>query len=287
MTPDHLHACFVFISPAGTTARTARAMATALADLGTPHTLCDLGKRPAPIEEVRSMVADPEQPTVLFVGSPVYSSHAVPPITDFISALPTLANCFAVPFVTWGGVTSGLALPEMAAALTAKGAVLAGAARIMAVHSLMWRLSDPVGIGRPNDDDLQQAAGLAVNVARQAAAGSLIPLPIEDLHYQPADKVEAMRQLNITKAKQTLPPRTVNPDRCTACGICRDECPVTAIVLDPLPRFLDHCFLCFNCVRFCPEEAIEVNLEPIYDHIRERAATYGEKPPTLIFTAGR
>ncbi|MBN2231555.1 MAG: 4Fe-4S binding protein [Deltaproteobacteria bacterium] len=285
MTPDQFHASLIFSSPAGTTARTATAMAAALADLGTPHTLRDLGKKPADLGGIRARLADPDQPTMLFVGSPVYSSHAVPPITEFLDGLPPLANCFAVPFVTWGGATSGLALPEMAAALIDKGAVLAGAARIMAVHSLMWRLADPVGVGRPNNDDLRLAAGLAADVVRRAAAGSLVPLPIERLHYQPADQVEGMRQLSIAKAKQILPARRVNADRCTACGICRDECPAAAIELDPLPRFLDHCFLCFSCVRQCPEEAIEVDLVPIYDRIRDRAVAYGETPPTMIFSA--
>ncbi len=54
-------------------------------------------------------------------------------------------------------------------------------------------------------------------------------------------------------------PAVVDPDVCTACGTCVDECPVGAIelndvaVVDP-----DTCTDCGTCVDVCPAEAIEI-----------------------------
>jgi uncharacterized protein (DUF362 family)/NAD-dependent dihydropyrimidine dehydrogenase PreA subunit len=49
-----------------------------------------------------------------------------------------------------------------------------------------------------------------------------------------------------------------DPDRCTACGTCVDQCPVQALsleadlpVVDP-----DLCITCFCCQEMCPEKAI-------------------------------
>ncbi|MFI3287055.1 MAG: 4Fe-4S binding protein [Rikenellaceae bacterium] len=50
----------------------------------------------------------------------------------------------------------------------------------------------------------------------------------------------------------------INPDQCSACGTCIDECPVEAIsagdfyVIDP-----SVCIDCGSCADVCPLEAIE------------------------------
>ncbi|HNX20913.1 MAG TPA: 4Fe-4S binding protein [Bacteroidales bacterium] len=52
----------------------------------------------------------------------------------------------------------------------------------------------------------------------------------------------------------------IEPDTCTACGTCKDECPVDAIsagtvyTIDP-----DVCIDCGACESVCPTEAIHAN----------------------------
>jgi len=54
----------------------------------------------------------------------------------------------------------------------------------------------------------------------------------------------------------------VNEDLCTACGVCRDECPQDAItvaevaVVNP-----DLCTECGVCVDACPNDAISLPQE--------------------------
>lgn len=272
----------VFISPAGTTEMLARTIETSLIARGESCTLCNLGTRPLNTDAIVSALSS-DRETLLFVGSPVYSSHAVPTVTRFIDQLPAVKNSRAIPFVTWGGATSGVALHEMGEKLLDRGFTLAGAAKVMAVHSLMWTLPDPVGIGRPNADDLNQVAQLVSKVIDNVDAGSTQQLSIDALNYQPAEHVPEMLQLSVAKAKTILPARHVDPERCTLCGYCRDNCPASAIKLDPLPVFLPDCFICYNCVRLCPEKAIAADLEPVYDRIRSRVAHYAEKPDTELF----
>jgi len=49
-----------------------------------------------------------------------------------------------------------------------------------------------------------------------------------------------------------------DPELCTSCGTCIDQCPVSALSMnDRLPRVdADTCITCFCCQEICPEKAI-------------------------------
>jgi len=50
-----------------------------------------------------------------------------------------------------------------------------------------------------------------------------------------------------------------DPERCTACGTCVEQCPVGALAMtdDDLPTVdRDLCITCFCCQEICPEQAI-------------------------------
>jgi len=284
MSEKGRHSFIVYISPAGTTEKVAGTIEKTLLDHGEVCTVCNLGKNPVETGEIHAALTDDTE-TLLFVGSPVYSSHAVPAVIRFVDQLPAVKNSRAVPFVTWGGATSGVALHETGERLIRRGFVLAGAAKVMAVHSLMWQLPDPVGAGRPNDDDLNRVAAMVSGVLEKLEAGKAPALSIDRLNYQLPEHLPEMQQLSVAKAKTILPPRRVDPQRCTLCGFCRDNCPAAAIELNPLPVFLPDCFICYNCVRLCPENAISADMAPVHERIRSRVEHYAETPETEIFQA--
>lgn len=59
---------------------------------------------------------------------------------------------------------------------------------------------------------------------------------------------------------RTLLRPKADPDACTACGTCVDQCPVSALTMeDNLPVVdADTCITCFCCQELCPEKAIRL-----------------------------
>jgi len=88
--------------------------------------------------------------------------------------------------------------------------------------------------------------------------GELKPLPdfqIPPLGGEAIMHNEAMQGMILDRT--LLRPR-VDPEGCTACGTCIDQCPVSALFMDEdIPEVdSDTCITCFCCQEMCPEKAI-------------------------------
>lgn len=275
-------AFIVYSSPAGSTRHVAEVIAASLKEKSVDVHQLDLGIVRDPSGFVQKIQAAGEG-ACLFVGSPVYRDVAVPPVMAFIDNLPTAADLPAVPFVTWGGAFSGIALWQMGRALDSKGIKLVGAAKVLGVHSMMWPSEHPVGQGHPDAEDDRQVAELVDRVVERLSQATVAYLPVDALDHHPEALVADIK----TKLGQPwmIIPKTIDEDKCTQCAICKQICPVLAVALDPWPVFDQNCFDCFNCIRECPEEAIvpAVTLDQIETMIRERVERFDETPPTQIF----
>ena len=177
--------------------------------------------------------------TCLFIGSPVYASHAVPIVMDFIAGLSAGSTCCSVPFVTWGAVTSGLALFEMAQALEQRGYPVMAAAKIVAQHSLLWQSESPLGGGRPDSADDLIIRSMAKKVVSVLDAGAAAYLPAAELMYQPEPLQKIMAGLVLSEVRKVLPQISFKRDSCTLCGDCVAACPVEAVELGDCPVFKD------------------------------------------------
>lgn len=277
--PDAAH--IVYLSPAGTTRHVAEVIGAALADAGVNATQWDLAGHSA--EDVHREIAAPGTPPLLFIGSPVYVNHAVPPVTDFINGLPKAEGGLAVPFVTYGAVSSGIALYRMTESLQERGYAVPGAAKVVAVHSSLWRMEHPLGEGHPDAADDAAVRGLVAGVLEKAKTPAHSGLPLSALAYQPPETHAEMENMSLAAAAGHLPEKKLDAEACTECGICAENCPTDAIALAPLPEFGDACIFCFRCVRDCPESAIHVNTEPIEERVPKMAAMRNETPPTQMF----
>ncbi len=88
--------------------------------------------------------------------------------------------------------------------------------------------------------------------------GELKPLP--DFKLPPLGG-EAMLQNEAIQAmihqRTRLRPQ-VDPELCTGCGTCLEQCPVSALSMsDHLPQAdPDTCIICFCCQEICPEKAV-------------------------------
>ena len=276
----------VYCSPAGATRIVARQIEQSLSERALEINVLDLeipGGRDAFFDMIRSST----EGDCLFVGSPVYRDVAVPPVMAFLDALPKVHGTAAVPFVTWGAVTSGIALWQMGRSLAEKGFVLVGAAAVVAEHCMMWRSETASGAGRPDSEDLQKVDDFARDVFERLRSPAPRSIALADLDYQKTHHAAEMKR----KIDQPwmIVPKTVEEEKCTECGICAEQCPVGAVTLSPFPIFAGTCFDCFNCVRLCPEEAIDTPLsaEDIEEHIAQLKEKYGEVPETRVFLASQ
>ena len=272
----------VYCSPAGSTRQIADVFHDSFIKRNADVVTLDLAK-----ENQRSSALDlirtTNQKMCLFIGSPVYRDVAVPPVMNFIGTLPAVESNYAVPFVTWGQACSGVALWQMGGALRQKGFQIAGAAKVVALHSMMWLANDPAGRGHPDEDDRRLIEEMAATLSFRLDSNDIPVLQLEVLDYQLP--VRAAEMKNKIKTPWYIIPKNVSTGTCTQCGICEEECPVHAVILDPYPEFDQKCIDCFNCIRLCPEDAIasSVSMDDIADHIRARVKNINERPVTQVF----
>ncbi len=281
--PEKIQKAFVvYCSPAGSTRHVSHIIVKKLQEMQIEVIECDLSKKFSEASII-TKINRGKNNACLFVGSPVYASHAIPPIMNFIARLPKNSQMPVVPFVTWGGVTSGIALYEMGKALAGKAMNVVGGARILSRHSMMWQLEDPLGKNHPNETDDAMIREMIPRILDKLSAGGNGLIDLSTLAYYPEDIMAEMEKMTLKKTKLHMPKRKIDEDACTECKECSATCPTDAISFTPYPEFENNCIFCFNCVRLCPEDAIKVDFSKVEKRIRDRANRFKETPPSQIF----
>jgi ferredoxin len=57
----------------------------------------------------------------------------------------------------------------------------------------------------------------------------------------------------------------VDAKACIGCGLCERVCPVQNIKLkEGIPKWEDHCTMCFACLHWCPKQAIELKKQKVH-----------------------
>jgi ferredoxin/flavodoxin len=274
----------VYFSPAGSTRHVAGVIEKRFLALGAEVSSFNLAECNSDVAmTISQQMKASEGNSCLFIGSPVYVSHTVPLVMECIAGFKENAGVFAVPFVTWGGACSGISLYEMGKELINKRFTLLGAAKILALHSLMSQLEEPLGKGHPDTDDDRMIEELVNDVNQKLQEDHPIGMNLSDLVYQTKENHKEMETISLQAAKAHMPERTIDTGLCNQCQVCSDVCPADAVTFTPYPEFGGGCVFCFNCMKKCPEQAIHADLSDIWQRIRDRAAFFSEKPSTQIF----
>jgi len=274
----------VYFSPAGSTWHVAKVIEKRFMTLGAEVFSSDLSQGSDDVAKTIShQMEASEGNSCLFIGSPVYVSHALPVVMKCIAGLTENAGAFSVPFVIWGGACSGISLYEMGKELLNKKFTLLGAAKILAVHSLMWQLEDPLGKGHPDADDDRMVGELVNHVDQKLSEDNPKGIKLSDLAYQSKEDHAEMEKISLQTAKAHMPERTIDAELCNQCQVCSDVCPADAVTFTPYPEFGNDCVFCLNCLKKCPEYAITADLSGIWQRIKDRAAFFSEQPYSQIF----
>ena len=272
----------VFLSPAGTTGSVARIILSQLKLHGCNTELIDLSRLHNSIELADCYANWPAR-CCLWLGSPVYCDHAVPLVEEFVRELPNNCDGFAVPFVTWGGVTSGLALPEMATILKDKGFIPMGATKVLATHSSTWSAASPLAAGHPDQKDFQLVLQLVDSVVEKLSLDHFEALDISQLNYLPKKMQTSAAAKSLALVKAAQPPLQIDESVCNKCGVCVSVCPLRCIQLQPFPVIGADCIRCLQCVRNCPENAFLFDVTPLQIRLCKLFEASEEKPQSQIF----
>lgn len=243
------NALIVYFSQNGTTAAVAEAIAEGVRHGGYSVDLSNLRKGPSP---------DFRGYSLLGIGSPVYYYRLPFNVTDYLETLPNLDGISAFSFLVYGSHAFDAA-NSLRNAFAARAGRDVGHFRCHGEAHFLGHLREGYLFSpeHPSAQELAHATAFGAEVAQRASAGNRAsPLrePPPPLIYR-FERFAANRWLVEQLYSRLF---RVDPNRCTACGLCMHACPTKNIIKNGRghPIWGRRCIYCLSCEMLCPEEAI-------------------------------
>lgn len=291
-----MKAMIIVFSPSGNTARAATALAASLDRRGIESaTLAITGdSRYFDAKDhrafLREMVPNHD---LLFIGAPVYAHHLQYHMKELIAALPTPKDGWgniALPFVTYGGISSGIALEEACKLLEKSGRTVIAGAKIASPHRMTRAfMPEEFNANRPESSMIHAIEDLVDRIAEPAAHPTRGLS--KGLRYQPFGKRFAANAIFVEKRchKKMYPKVTIGREQCTGCGRCAAVCPVCRLErrADGTIATRDNtdCIHCCNCIVECPQRAIrlEGDIERARSFMERMIRKGTESPESCVY----
>lgn len=264
-----MRVAILFFSPSGNTKKVATQLADSLERQNATVQLINItgdkaffnGTEPAVFLRERIGAHD-----VLCLGAPVYCHRFQYHLLDLIRELPKPDDHWgriAVPFVTYGGVISGIALEEAGKLLQKSGRTVPAGMKLVASHCM----SEPI-VGyefnkkEPSRATLAVVDELAERIAKLGNGTSCVDAT-SSLAYQ--SRLFALKTRIIFKEKvwheKRYPSIAINETTCVACGKCAKHCPVHRLVKtkDGIKiNDQNNCIHCMSCVKRCTKQSVSL-----------------------------
>lgn len=243
----------------------------------------------------RFLIENVKQHDVLLIGSPVYAHHLQYHVQDLIKELPTpnaIWGKYAIPYVTYGGISSGIALKEAAGLLKERGRIIYAGMKIPASHRMTRAfMAEEFNKNNLPGNYLPQIIEL-VNRIMQLNNNKCAKCNSKSLDYN--GLITTLKANIIFKEKlwheKRYPKVSIDRELCTNCGKCTLNCPVLHLVrINNVVKENNQsaCIHCFNCVTDCANKAIKLvgDLEKGKAFMTKMIAKKGNKetPETAIY----
>ncbi|MBN2153675.1 MAG: EFR1 family ferrodoxin [Candidatus Lokiarchaeota archaeon] len=246
-----------FFSPSGTTRRVASWFIETLSAANLKPEQLDLTGRTA-IEVRESAAALVPSRRFLVLGTPVYAGHPPKPVLDFLRGLAVQQDgSAAVVYATYGAVTCGSALKDVATLLGGKNVEVLAAAKLVSKHSLVLDPSRDLFPDRPATKE----EGLVGELVERVKAWYSSPVSKKHPGEFRTPKLPPRSLLGrfvsrVVSTRFIPSPRHV-ASRCTGCGTCVDACSTRCLTLasGKVVARGEGCAKCYNCLRACPTHA--------------------------------
>ena len=278
----------IVFSPTGNTLKVAEMLKSDLKGNGNSVQLLDITGNGKLLQEKRYkefLSKNVKTHDVLLIGAPVYAHHLHYNMIEVIKSLPKADGKWsklAVPFVTYGGISSGIALYEAAKTLRKTGRIVVSGMKINAFHAMSRILSTQQNGGMPGDEAIpliqqltRRITGLSADTCRDIT---------KELDYQKAKNRIKARLIFREKLWQNhfYPELKYNEELCTGCGSCVSVCPVQRLELKDRRILIGKnglaCIHCTQCVYTCPAAALYFDCDrEKWDRLFKKAVS-GEGP---------
>lgn len=263
-----MKASIIVFSPSGHTLKAAQVFKRELENRNIEVQLINITKNPKYFQKngqaERYLGEELDEHDVLLIGGPVYAGHIEKNILRLIELLPEAGGKYgdlAVPFITYGGVHSSIALEEMGRYLKRKNRRSILGVKIAAEHTLTKTFAKVINGTKPGQleekiiadavDRMISIAGRDDKKTKDAGKSFLYSKLSERILYHIFSQEffhKRFKDVNIDLQK------------CLKCKKCIEVCPVNMFdYVDgtvKMVRDKKECILCAECYHECPANAI-------------------------------
>lgn len=230
---------------------------------------------------------------ILFIGAPVYAHHLQYHVKELIEALPKPINGYgkiAIPFITYGGISSGIALDEAGNLLRKSGRRILLGMKVSSSHRMTRAfMKEEFNKNQPESKLISTIDELVKRIKSSNVASS------EDnskhLKYQ---NIGTYLKANIIFKEKVwhekrYPKIELDQHKCVKCGKCTKVCPVCHLQQDSTKSIIKNmnsqCIHCFNCIVECPKQAITPvgDLEKAKGFMEKMINRAKETPDTCLY----